>query len=58
MNIEFEDKKTLQEWYSEFLKADYWSEEEIITLPNIPYSFAEVKRELFRRDRLEDMLDQ
>jgi len=50
--IEFEDKEQLLKWLKEF----YLHDEDVVRLPGIPYSYSEIKSELFKRYRVEDMI--
>lgn len=50
-HIELEDEITLKAWFDEFYRPENI---ELITLPNCPYSFPEIQREILRRERLKD----
>jgi hypothetical protein len=48
-NIIYESNETLEEWLKAFENTDK------ITLPNIPYNYQEIARELLKRERISDL---
>jgi hypothetical protein len=49
-HIEFESDNQLEIWLLEFNHSNCPNDE--VTLPNIPYSFYEIRREIIRRENI------
>lgn len=51
MNIELEDTATLKAWLEKFDGTD----DDVLTLPGVPYSYPSIVREILRRDFIQDI---